>query len=231
MSESLRAVGFAAGASLPLVAGAATALVWNVPRRVIAVALAFAAGALIAAVAYELFEPSSRDGGTAQAGLAFAAGAVVFVVADALLDRYTEHNPTGLALLAGVTLDGVPENTALGVSLHGSGSLALLLAVFVSNYPEALAGARSMLEDGRSRRAVLLLWGAATVLLAAAVLLGRYAFASASPDQLAMPLAFAAGAVLTSVIDTLAPEAFREGGPLVALASAAGFFVAFHLGS
>ncbi len=51
----------------------------------------------------------------------------------------------------------------------------------------------------------------------------------ASPDQLALPLAFAGGAVLASVIDTLAPEAFGGGGPFVALASAGGFFTAFML--
>jgi ZIP family zinc transporter len=42
-------------------------------------------------------------------------------------------------------------------------------------------------------------------------------------------LAFAGGAVLASVIDTLAPEALRDGGPFVALASAAGFFTSFML--
>lgn len=229
MSEVLRTAGYAAGASVPLLAGAATAVLWDAPKRLIAVALAFAAGALISAVAYDLFEQSAADGGTVRAGIGFAAGAVVFVVADTVLDRRSGGNPTGLALLAGVTLDGIPENAALGVSLNGAGSVALLVAVFVSNYPEALAGTRSMLDAGRSRRSVLLLWGAATVLLAAAVVAGRYAFAAASPESLALPLAFAAGAVLTSVIDTLAPAAFKDGGPLVALASAAGFFLGFQL--
>jgi ZIP family zinc transporter len=44
--------------------------------------------------------------------------------------------PPGFALLAGDTLDGVPENAALGVSLVEGGSLALLVAVFASNFPE-----------------------------------------------------------------------------------------------
>ena len=123
----------------------------------------------------------------------------------------------------------MPENTALGVSLSAAGSVALLVAVFASNFPEALAGAVSMREQDRSRSEVIGLWAGATVLLAAAVVVGRLAFASATPPQLALPLAFAAGAVLASVIDTLAPEAFRDGGPFVALASAAGFFTAFVL--
>ena len=153
----------------------------------------------------------------------------MFVVIDALLDRVTASNPTGLALLAEVTLDGVPENTALGVSLTTAGSVALLAAVFASNFPEALAGAASMRQQGRSRLGVIGLWAGATVLLAAAVVIGRLAFAGATPPHPALPLASAGGAVLASVIDTLAPEAFGDGGPFVALASAAGFFTAFLL--
>ena len=202
---------------------------WRPPKRLVATALAYAAGALIASVSFELFEPSYQDGGPVRAGLSFAAGAIVFVVADYALDRTSAGNATGFALLAGVTLDGIPENTALGVSLTDAGSIALLVAVFASNFPEALAGAISMRDKGRSARSVVALWAGATVLLAVSVFAGRLAFAGASPETLALPLAFAAGAVLASVIDTLAPEAFGEGGPLIALASAAGFVTGYTL--
>lgn len=174
---------------------------------------------------------TTRSAGLLRTGLGFLAGAVIFVVIDTVLDQVAASNPTGLALLAGVTLDGVPENTALGVPLTTAGSVALLVAVFASNFPEALAGAVSMRDAGHSRLGVVGLWAGATALLAAAVVLGRLAFSGASPEQLALPLAFAGGAVLASVIDTLAPEAFRSGGPLVALASATGFFTAFVLGA
>lgn len=153
----------------------------------------------------------------------------MFVVAGTWLDRRTAGSSAGFALLTGVTLDGIPENTALGVSLNDSASLALLVAVFVSNFPEALAGARRMLDTGRSLRFVVAVWCGATVLLAAAVTAGCYLFAGVDPHGLAYPLAFAAGAVLASVIDTLAPEAFNEGGPTIALASAAGFLTGFLL--
>jgi hypothetical protein len=69
----------------------------------------------------------------------------------------------GFALLAAVTLDGVPENLALGVSLlSGGGSIVLLVAIFCSNFPESLVGAVAMRRgdarhpsrsgSGRSRR-------------------------------------------------------------------------------
>ena len=75
----------------------------------------------------------------------------------------------------------------------------------------------SMREQDQSCVEVIGLWAGATALLAAAVVVGRLAFAAATPPQLALPLAFAGGAVLASVIDTLAPEAFRDGSPFVAL--------------
>jgi zinc transporter, ZIP family len=225
----LKTILYAAGASLPLLLGALVGVRWRPPKHLVATALAYAAGALIVSVSFELFEPSFRDGGPLRAGLSFAAGALVFVVADYALDRRSAGNPTGLALLAGVTLDGIPENTALGVSLTEAGSVALLVAVFASNFPEALAGAISMRDKGRSARSVVALWAGATGLLAGTVIAGRLAFSGASPQSLAIPLGFAAGAVLASVIDTLAPEAFGEGGPLIALASAAGFATGYAL--
>ncbi len=225
----VRTLVYAAGASLPLVVGAWAGVRWHPPRRLVAAALAFAAVALIISASFELFEPSFENGGPWRSGVAFAAGAAVFVAADSFLDRKTAGSAAGLALLAGVTLDGVPENTALGVSLNSGGSLALLVAVFASNFPEALAGVRRMKDKGRSDRSIVALWSAATVLLALAVVGGRYLFADVSAQTLSYPLAFAGGAVLASVIDTLAPQAFGEGGPVIALASAAGFVTGYLL--
>jgi ZIP family zinc transporter len=41
--------------------------------------------------------------------------------------------------------------------------------------------------------------------------------------------AFAAGAVLASLADTLMPQAYEQGGKAVALATAVGFLLAFLL--
>lgn len=220
---------FAVGASAPLAIGALIGVRWQPPKLLLAGTLAFAAGALIVSASFELFEPAFEYGGRWRAGLSFAGGAAVFVLADTYLDRMTAGSAAGFALLAAVTLDGIPENTAIGVSLNSTGSLALLVAVFASNFPEALTGARRMMENGLKPRAVVGLWFTATVLLALAVIAGKYLFAGISPHGLSYPLAFAGGAVLASVIDTLAPEAFGEGGPVVAMASAGGFVTGFLL--
>lgn len=138
----------------------------------------------------------------------------------------------GLALVAAVTLDGVPENVALGVSLaadEAGGSTALLVAIFASNFPESLAGAVAMRRGGRSPLFCLSIWGVTAVLLTLAVVVGRQAVAAVGTDQLAFALAFAGGAVLASLADTLMPEAFEHGRPLNSLATTGGFFLSFLL--
>jgi ZIP family zinc transporter len=137
-------------------------------------------------------------------------------------------------LLAAVTLDGVPENLALGVSLEGaggslSGVVALLVAVFVSNLPESLVGSMAMRSGGQSRRFVISIWSATAAVLTVAVIVGNQVAAGMSPNVLAFALAFAGGAVLASLADTLMPEAFEHGRPFNALSTAIGFLLAFVL--
>ena len=130
-----------------------------------------------------------------------------------------------------MTLDGVPENLALGVSLVEGASLTLLVAIFFSNLPEALVGSQAMRSEGRSARIVVLTWLACAVLLALAVVVGRGIAGGLADEVLALALGFAGGAVLASLADTLMPEAFEHGRPLNAFATAAGFFLSFVLAS
>src|SRR3712207_2569773 len=146
--------------------------------------LAFAAGSLITALAFELFEDSYEHGGIWRAAIGLAVGALVFTVLSAWLDRLAEGHTAeevgsekldrdaaeredtaspastsgsaGLALLAAVTLDGVPENLALGVSLgEGTGGLARLAAIFASNSPQPLVGRAVLRAQGASHTIVL----------------------------------------------------------------------------
>ena len=238
------AVLFGLAASSALVIGAAVGVRWSPPKQLTGVLLAFASGALISALAFELFEEAFHLGGAIRSGLGLLAGAGTFVAVDTALDRYMTgkagpeerevvsagtRGGVGLALLAAVTLDGVPENLALGTSLATGASLSLLVAIFFSNLPESLVGAVSMREAGQSARSVMLTWVACAIVLAAAVVLGRGVAGVLSEHVLAVALAFAGGAVLASLADTLMPEAFEHGRPLNAFATAAGFFLSFVL--
>ncbi len=104
-------------ASSALVIGAAAGAYWTPPRPLLAAALAFASGALITALAFDLFQESFIRGGAWLSSIGLLLGAAAFVGADETLDRYIAgagSGVSGFALLAAVTLDGVPENMALG---------------------------------------------------------------------------------------------------------------------
>ena len=261
-SGYLRGVGkailFGVIASSALVLGALAGGRLQLPKRVLAAMLAFAAGALITALTFEMFEDSYQKGGIWRAALGLAVGAVVFTVVSQRLDRMAEGHrkddhgsekldldaaaqdaapspasvsgAAGLALLAAATLDGVPENLVLGVALgEGSGGIALLAAIFVANFPEALVGSASMRVQGRSQAFILGTWTVCALLLIFAVVLGAGPLSRATHETLSLPLAFAAGAVLAALADTLMPEAYEQGGPTVALSTAAGFLLSYVL--
>jgi hypothetical protein len=106
-------------------------------------------------------------------------------------------------------------------------ALTLLVAIFASNLPEALGGAVGMRLQGRPKGFTIGVWSATAILLAAAVVVADAALAGVGEQTLAILLSFAGGAVLASLADTLMPDAYREGGPLVAFATAAGFLLSF----
>jgi ZIP family zinc transporter len=200
----LSALLFGMIASSALVIGGLVGAYLRPPQRLVAVALAFASGSLITALAIDLFAEPFRTGGVWLSGIGLLAGAAAFMAADRLLDRYIEgagSDVSGFAILAAVTLYGVPENIALGVSLlqtSWTGALALLVAIFASNLPEALGRTVSMRDQGRMRG------------FAVAVVAGNAVLSGASEKSLSVLLSFAGGAVL-------------------AFATATGFFVSFAI--
>ncbi|UJA19419.1 zinc permease [Thermoleophilia bacterium SCSIO 60948] len=240
------AIAFAVIASAALPIGAWIGA-WHPPKDYLTSALmAFASGALITAVAFELFEDAFEGGGAWRAGIAFLLGAAVFIAIDTPLERKNHENKEGMktgavaaggavgfALLAGVTLDGIPENLAMGVGLIDSASPTLLVAIFASNLPEAMVGAKKMSEAKLSRGRILGIWTGAAVLLAIPVVLGYGLLEGIPSTTLAWPLGFAAGAVLASLADTLMPEAFDESKrrPSIAFFTALGFLVSFFISS
>lgn len=227
----LTAALYGIGTALPLVVGAAVGLRWTLPKRVLAALMAFGAGTMIAAVSSELFEPAFRQAGIVVAGIALFLGAGVYVVANHLIENKLGPAAIGWALMLGTILDGVPENTALGVSLTGGGGLVLLVAVAVGNVPEAVGGA-SLMRDRHNFSAAraMALWTATAVILVAVTVLG-YGLSDAIPNVgISTVQAFAGGATLAVLADSLMPEAYKDGGWWVGMSTALGFLVAFTLG-
>ena len=133
--------------------------------------------------------------------------------------------------MLGTVLDGVPESMVIGLTLFEQGSIgiAYLAAVFVSNLPEALSSSSGLATAGWRPRRVMAMWCGIVLTSGAASLLGYVLFQGQSSEAVAFVLAFAAGAILTMLADTMMPEAYEHGGPLVGVATTIGFAVAFAL--
>jgi zinc transporter, ZIP family len=232
--------GAVAGSSLVL--GALIALLTPVNVRLLGLVMAFGAGVLISAVAYELVSEAFKtaDGRWAVA-LGLFAGSAAFFVGDTLIDRYGGDNRkrssgeqaagSPLAILLGIVLDGIPESIVLGLTILQGGvvSAAMLAAVFLSNLPEAIAATSGLTRAGWSRASTIMLWLSVALMTALSSLAGYVFFDDASGSTIAFVLSFAAGSILTMLADTMMPEAFDHGGKLVGLATTLGFAVAFAI--
>lgn len=218
------------GTALPLVVGAVAGVYLDLPQRSVAALLAFASGALITGLAFELFEPAFRTAGSGQAAVSLFLGTGLYVAVKYRVGSSGEL--AGYPLLAAVIFDGLAENVTLGVALVGGvagGPLAILVGVAANNLPEAIAGAAGMTEGGRSAAWTLGVWTATAAGLAAAVVASHLAFAGVGSSALALVRAAGGGAVLASLAVEIMPDAYEAGGPSVAFATAAGFLVTFLL--
>jgi ZIP family zinc transporter len=231
-------------AASPLVVGGAVALRWQIAERPLGLVMAFGSGVLISAVAFELVQEAwDREGAHAGVALGLFAGSLTFWAGDLLIDRrggehrkhsggrQAEGSPLGIVL--GTVLDGVPESIVLGLTIvvEGSVSAAFLVAVALSNIPEALAATTGLVRAGWTRVHILALWLAIALVLGLAALAGFALFETASDGVVAFVLSFAGGAILTMLADTMMPEAFEHGGKLVGVATTFGFALAFAISS
>ncbi|WP_434444665.1 ZIP family metal transporter [Lentzea sp. E54] len=233
--------GLAGGGAL--VVGALVAWFLRVPRAVVAVVMAFGAGVLTAAAAFELMDEAEQTGGLLATSAGFLGGAVAYVLANVLLARRgarhrkrSSNQPTeseqagsGTAIAVGALLDGVPESVVLGVSLLSGGGVgvAMLAAVVISNVPEGLSSVAGMKQAGRGPGYVFGVWGAIAVASGLSAALGNLLLDGASPRLIAVITAVAAGAILAMIADTMIPEAYERARLYTGLCTTAGFLTAF----
>jgi ZIP family zinc transporter len=225
-------------ATSSLVLGGLLASWLTLGKRTLGVIMAFGAGILLSAVAYELvFEAVHLAKLTGFPTLGLFVGAFTFFFSDRLIGRMggsqrmdmdaTHQSNLVVPLVLAIILDGIPESVVIGMGLleGGTVSLAMLVAVFMSNLPEAVAATAGMRSGGWSRGKILLLWLVIAVVCALASVAGYALLGDLSPLWLSFVHAFAGGAILMMLANTMIPEAYEHGGKLTGVFTVLGFAV------
>ena len=237
--------GLVAGAALVL--GAMLAITVELPHRVIAAVMGFGSGVLVHVLASQLIRESVDRGRLSVTLASFIAGAAVFSGANWLLSKRgakhrnrcggcvqqpKEHETpgSGLAIAIGALLDGIPESLIIGLSVRdGDVALAVVAGFFISNLPQGLSSASGMKQAGRSVTYVLSVWIGIALASGAAAAIGHAALGAASDALQASIKAFAAGALLAMLAETMIPEAFDKAQSFIGLITASGFLAALVL--
>jgi zinc transporter, ZIP family len=232
--------GFIAASSL--IVGGMLTFWFKIGYRALGLIMAFGAGVLISAVAFEITpEALEHAAGSGLAAFGLFAGAITFFIGDFLIGRMGGHvrkkigashgSELGLPIVLGIVLDGIPESIVIGLSLlNGTGvGLSLLVAVFLSNLPETIAATSGLTAGGWGRIKVMGLWIMVALVSGLAALAGYVLFENAAPSSVAFIQTFACGAILVMLADTMIPEAYQHGGKLAGIITVIGFGLAVYV--
>jgi zinc transporter, ZIP family len=225
-------------ATSSLVLGGLIATRFSLGNRILGIIMAFGAGTLISAVSYELvFEAVKLAKGTGYPVYGFFAGALTFFFSERLIDKFGSGNHKAIEasqqskllipMVLAIILDGVPESIVIGLGIFEKGtvSMAMLVAVFISNLPEAIAGTTGMKASRWSRGKIILLWLVIALVCALATIAGYTLFSNASDRWLSFIQAFAGGAILIMLANSMIPESYEHGGKLAGIFTVLGFTV------
>ena len=178
-------------------------------RRTLGLLMAFGAGTLISAVSFELvFAALQRSRGSGVPALGFFAGALCFYFCDRWIEaiQLCHRRAPNLSVL-----------------------VAMLVAIFLSNLPEAVAGTVGMKSSGWSAGRIQLLWMVIALVCASASALGYGLFEDAPKAWLSLIQAFAGGAILVMLTNSMIPESYDHAGKLAGIFTVLGFFISVSI--
>jgi ZIP family zinc transporter len=218
-------VGLLAQASL-LLAGIVVCWV-TFPRLLIGILAGFGAGALLAAVSFDLLAETERLS-SVELSVGMLGGVAIFMLGDRFVEhRYGSEGTGGaMGIVVGSVVDGVPESVILGIQV-ATGipiSVPFIFAVFVSNIPQAIAPSADLAAAGWGPARLGRLWGAVVAGCGLAAALGYWAADAAGSDGSWMA-AIAAGGLLAMLTNSLIPFAYERGHEWVGVATVLGFCV------
>ncbi|WP_397298886.1 ZIP family metal transporter [Nonlabens ulvanivorans] len=218
--------------SAALIAGALWGIYGSLTKKTEGFLVALAGGALLVSALLELINPALENNSVYITLAVVFIGATTFTGLDYLVKKKWGNNSGG-GLLAAITLDGIPENLALGVAFIGAGPLSVAVlsgSILLSNLPEAAGGAKEMAEK-HSKKKVLLLWIATAAILAMAALVGHFLLSDVKQEYLNYIKSFAGGAVVASLALEVFPKSFKKDKYWTGIATTIGLILALFLNS
>jgi ZIP family zinc transporter len=194
---------------------------------------AFGAGSLLGAISFSLIPQAAADLSAPLIAVWLLTGAFAYLVSDRMVERRFGGAGAGAALgiVVGAVVDGVPESLIFGIQLATGQpiSAAFLVAVWVSNIPQALAPSVELAKGGWSPARVGGMWAIVAIACGGAAMLG-YLLGTIDPSVTgARSAAFAAGGLLAMIADSLMPFAFERSGAWAGIFTVIGFAVSLAM--
>lgn len=244
----LHAAGWGLLCGAGLLVGAAISYFIPLSHRIISSVMGFGGGVLLSLLAFELMNKAAEHSNLFSTITSFLVGALVFCTMNWFLSQHgaknrkrcgecvqqpteAEHEGSGMAIAAGALLDSIPESIVVGMSLIGGGSVAIpaVVGFFLANVPEGLSSAAGMKQAGRSFGYIFGVWTGIVLLSGVGAVVGYTVFAQFPAEAAALVMAFAGGAILAMVAETMIPEAFEGAHSFIGLIATIGFVSAFAL--
>lgn len=217
-------VGLAAQSSL-LIAGVIVCWV-TVPTKIVGILAGFGAGAMVAAIAFDLV-PESGSLVSWEVAAGMAAGVAIFLAGDWFVEqKFGDQGEGGaMGIVVGSVVDGVPESVILGIQIAAGQPLsaAFVAAIWISNVPQAIAPSADLAADGWGVLRLARLWAAVVAACGVAAAVGYLAVDLIGTANGAWMAAIAAGGLLAMLTDSLIPFSYERASDWAGAATVLGF--------
>lgn len=185
--------------------------------------IAFGGGALLSAIALILVPQGIEHQSTGSAAAYFLAGSIIFMLIDIVLDKFKSTASQLVAMLS----DFIPEALALGtaIALGSPSSLLLALLMILQNVPEGFNAYNELKQSSRiSSLKIITLFILMSLVGPICGVVGYWWLADA-PYTISSIMLVAAGGILYSVFQDIAPQAKLDRHWIPSLGATLGFLL------
>ncbi|MDN4500845.1 divalent cation transporter [Alteromonadaceae bacterium BrNp21-10] len=170
--------------------------------------MAFGGGALLSAIALVLVPEGIQHLNPLWAALCFMAGGLAFMALDIVLNRIK----TQASQLAAMLADFIPESIALGAAFAADSAQAYLLALLIGlqNLPEGFNAYRELNAAGSLKPSKAILIFVSMALLGPIAAIAGFLWLADMHLSISVIMLFAAGGILYSIFQDIAPQVKLE---------------------